>query len=154
MRVLRALEAPPGIAHPPEVPLGAACPSTAAMFWAHVRSASAGGRPGPSSSSWGARSDDPGRRRSLRTSCEAARWRSLFTRVMRTLCVSQDCKCRRARATGETPERAVLREAHEETGLPGLRIVRHLGDADYDMRPYADSCTIGTGGSRRPRLRW
>jgi len=39
---------------------------------------------------------------------------------------------------GETPEHAVLREAHEETGLTGLRIVRHLGEADYDMRPYAD----------------
>jgi 8-oxo-dGTP diphosphatase len=40
---------------------------------------------------------------------------------------------------GETPECAVLREAFEETGLTGLRIVRHLGEADYDMRPYADA---------------
>ena len=40
---------------------------------------------------------------------------------------------------GESPERAVLREATEETGLRSLRIVRYLGDADYDMRPYADA---------------
>jgi 8-oxo-dGTP pyrophosphatase MutT (NUDIX family) len=37
---------------------------------------------------------------------------------------------------GETPEQAVLREAYEETGLKGLHIVHHLGEADYDMRPY------------------
>lgn len=40
---------------------------------------------------------------------------------------------------GETPEQAVLREANEETGLVGLRVVRLLGEADYDMRPYADT---------------
>jgi 8-oxo-dGTP pyrophosphatase MutT (NUDIX family) len=36
---------------------------------------------------------------------------------------------------GETPEHAVLREAHEESGLKGLRIVASLGVADYDVRP-------------------
>jgi 8-oxo-dGTP diphosphatase len=40
---------------------------------------------------------------------------------------------------GELPEDAVLREAHEETGLDGLRIVRYLGMGEYDMRPYADA---------------
>jgi 8-oxo-dGTP pyrophosphatase MutT (NUDIX family) len=39
---------------------------------------------------------------------------------------------------GEKPEHAVLREAYEETGLMGLEIVRYLGEADYDMRPYAE----------------
>ena len=37
---------------------------------------------------------------------------------------------------GETPEAAVLREAFEETGLPGLRIVRFLGREQIDMRPF------------------
>ncbi len=32
---------------------------------------------------------------------------------------------------------AALREAFEETGLIGLRVVGFLGQADYDMRPYA-----------------
>lgn len=32
---------------------------------------------------------------------------------------------------------AALREAFEETGLVGLRVVGFLGEADYDMRPYA-----------------
>ena len=36
---------------------------------------------------------------------------------------------------GETPEHAVLREAAEETGLEGLRIVRFLGEAWQDARP-------------------
>ena len=35
---------------------------------------------------------------------------------------------------GETPEEAVLREAAEETGLEGLRIVRSLGEAWRDAR--------------------
>jgi len=39
----------------------------------------------------------------------------------------------------ESPERAVLREASEETGLTSLRVVRYLGDAEYDMRPYSDA---------------
>lgn len=39
----------------------------------------------------------------------------------------------------ETPSQAVLREAGEESGLMGLRIVRYLGDAEYDMRPYANA---------------
>jgi len=43
---------------------------------------------------------------------------------------------------GETPERAVLREAFEETGLTGLRIVRYLGAGEYDMRPYADAVHV------------
>jgi len=37
---------------------------------------------------------------------------------------------------GETPEAAVLREAFEETGLAGLRIVRFLGRARIDLRPF------------------
>jgi 8-oxo-dGTP diphosphatase len=37
--------------------------------------------------------------------------------------------------SGESPEQAVLREAHEESGLSGLRIVRSLGFAEYDVRP-------------------
>lgn len=40
---------------------------------------------------------------------------------------------------GETPEDAALREAREETGLEGLRIVRRLGAGEYGMRPYADA---------------
>jgi 8-oxo-dGTP diphosphatase len=43
---------------------------------------------------------------------------------------------------GETPEQAVLREAYEETGLPGLRIVRYLGAGEYDMRPFADAVHV------------
>jgi 8-oxo-dGTP pyrophosphatase MutT (NUDIX family) len=37
---------------------------------------------------------------------------------------------------GETPEDAALREAREETGLTGFKIVRKLGEAEYDMSPY------------------
>jgi len=40
---------------------------------------------------------------------------------------------------GELPEEAVLREAREETGLEGLRIVQYLGVGEYDLRPYADA---------------
>jgi 8-oxo-dGTP diphosphatase len=40
---------------------------------------------------------------------------------------------------GELPEQAVLREAFEETNLPGLHIERYLGAGEYDMRPYADA---------------
>ncbi len=40
---------------------------------------------------------------------------------------------------GELPEDAVLREAREETGLSGLRIVRYLGVGEYDMRSYSDA---------------
>jgi 8-oxo-dGTP pyrophosphatase MutT (NUDIX family) len=40
---------------------------------------------------------------------------------------------------GETPEEAVLREAWEETGLEGLRIVRYLGSDAFDARPAADA---------------
>jgi len=36
----------------------------------------------------------------------------------------------------ESPEAAALREATEETGLSGFRIVRKLGVADYDLAPY------------------
>ncbi len=38
----------------------------------------------------------------------------------------------------ELPADAVLREAREETGLAGLRIVNYLGAAEYDMRPSQD----------------
>lgn len=37
---------------------------------------------------------------------------------------------------GESAADAVLREAREETGLDGIRIVRPLGEADYDISPY------------------
>ena len=37
---------------------------------------------------------------------------------------------------GEAPEAAALREAAEETGLTGLRVVRKLGESHYDMAPY------------------
>ena len=43
---------------------------------------------------------------------------------------------------GEAPAQAVLREALEETGLPGLRIVRYLGAGEYDVRPYADAVHV------------
>ena len=33
---------------------------------------------------------------------------------------------------GESPDDAVIREAHEETGLAGLTIRRYLGSRDYD----------------------
>jgi 8-oxo-dGTP pyrophosphatase MutT (NUDIX family) len=36
----------------------------------------------------------------------------------------------------ETPEDAALREAREETGLESVRLVRKLGETDYDMSPY------------------
>ncbi len=39
---------------------------------------------------------------------------------------------------GETPAEAALREASEETGLAGLRIVRYLGEDELDARPVAD----------------
>ena len=37
---------------------------------------------------------------------------------------------------GETPEEAALREAGEETGLKEYKIVRKLGEFEYDMSPY------------------
>jgi 8-oxo-dGTP pyrophosphatase MutT (NUDIX family) len=37
---------------------------------------------------------------------------------------------------GETPAAAALREAREETGLHGFRIVRKLGESGYDISPY------------------
>ncbi|MEM7245040.1 MAG: NUDIX domain-containing protein [Acidobacteriota bacterium] len=40
------------------------------------------------------------------------------------------------RRSGEEPEVAALREAREETGLTGLRIVRLLGMTEHDMRPF------------------
>jgi len=43
---------------------------------------------------------------------------------------------------GELPADAALREAHEETGLHGLRLVRYLGAAEYDMRPSQDSVHV------------
>jgi 8-oxo-dGTP pyrophosphatase MutT (NUDIX family) len=39
---------------------------------------------------------------------------------------------------GERVEDAALREAREETGLDGLRIVRKLGEMMYDAAPYRD----------------
>jgi 8-oxo-dGTP pyrophosphatase MutT (NUDIX family) len=43
---------------------------------------------------------------------------------------------------GEAPAEAVMREAFEETELPGLRLVRYLGVAEYDMRPAQDSLHV------------
>jgi len=37
---------------------------------------------------------------------------------------------------GETPEDAALREAREETGLNQFKIVRKLGETEYDISPY------------------
>lgn len=37
---------------------------------------------------------------------------------------------------GESPEAAALREAGEETGLRRLRVVRKVGQTEYDMAPY------------------
>jgi 8-oxo-dGTP pyrophosphatase MutT (NUDIX family) len=37
---------------------------------------------------------------------------------------------------GEAPADAVLREAREETGLDKFRIVRPLGEGEYDISPY------------------
>ncbi|GAA2629305.1 hypothetical protein GCM10010425_29690 [Streptomyces spororaveus] len=37
---------------------------------------------------------------------------------------------------GEAPEAAALREAREETGLPDFKIVRKLGETEYDISPY------------------
>ncbi|WP_329106874.1 NUDIX domain-containing protein [Micromonospora sp. NBC_01699] len=37
---------------------------------------------------------------------------------------------------GEAPEDAALREAREETGLDGFKIVRKLGEIEYDISPY------------------
>lgn len=36
----------------------------------------------------------------------------------------------------ETPEAAALREAREETGLTSFKIVRKLGETEYDISPY------------------
>jgi 8-oxo-dGTP pyrophosphatase MutT (NUDIX family) len=36
----------------------------------------------------------------------------------------------------ESPEEAVLREAHEETGLDGLKLVRRLGRQQLDMSRF------------------
>lgn len=37
---------------------------------------------------------------------------------------------------GESPEDAALREASEETGLTQFKIVRKLGEVEYDISPY------------------
>ena len=39
---------------------------------------------------------------------------------------------------GEPVEAAVLREAHEETGLSGLAVTRFLGRYPFDISPYRD----------------
>lgn len=38
----------------------------------------------------------------------------------------------------ELPQDAVLRETQEETGIQNLKIVKYLGKAEYDIRPYAN----------------
>ena len=43
------------------------------------------------------------------------------------------------RCPGEDLGAAVLREAQEETGVRGLRVVRFLGESEYDMRPYSNT---------------
>jgi len=37
---------------------------------------------------------------------------------------------------GEAPQDAALREAREETGLSDFKVVRKLGEAEYDISPY------------------
>ncbi|WP_034270681.1 NUDIX hydrolase [Actinospica robiniae] len=37
---------------------------------------------------------------------------------------------------GESPEGAALREAREETGLTLFKIVKKLGETEYDISPY------------------
>lgn len=37
---------------------------------------------------------------------------------------------------GEKPDHAALRETREETGLTDFRIVRNLGETEYDISPY------------------
>jgi 8-oxo-dGTP pyrophosphatase MutT (NUDIX family) len=37
---------------------------------------------------------------------------------------------------GESPEDAALREAREETGLKDFKIVKKLGETEYDISPY------------------
>ncbi|NKY31278.1 NUDIX hydrolase [Nocardia gamkensis] len=37
---------------------------------------------------------------------------------------------------GESPQDAALREAREETGLTEFKIVRKLGEFEYDISPY------------------
>jgi 8-oxo-dGTP pyrophosphatase MutT (NUDIX family) len=37
---------------------------------------------------------------------------------------------------GEDPADAAVRECWEETGLEGLRLIRKLGTAEYDITPY------------------
>ena len=37
---------------------------------------------------------------------------------------------------GETPEVAVMREAFEETGLSGLKLISYLGETTYDMSAW------------------
>lgn len=37
---------------------------------------------------------------------------------------------------GESPDDAALREAREETGLTDFKIVRKLGETEYDISPY------------------
>jgi 8-oxo-dGTP pyrophosphatase MutT (NUDIX family) len=37
---------------------------------------------------------------------------------------------------GETPDAAALREAREETGLTDFKIVRKLGETEYDISPH------------------
>lgn len=39
---------------------------------------------------------------------------------------------------GESAEAAAVREAREETGLEGLRLLRPLGVTTYDLMPYRD----------------
>ena len=37
---------------------------------------------------------------------------------------------------GESPEAAVMREAFEETGLNGLKLIAYLGETTYDMSSW------------------
>jgi 8-oxo-dGTP diphosphatase len=46
---------------------------------------------------------------------------------------------------GEPLEKAVLREAYEESGLEGLQLVASLGSQDYDL----DALGLGKGTQRR-----
>lgn len=46
---------------------------------------------------------------------------------------------------GESPEDAALREASEETGLTGFRVVRKIGETSYDLAPARPEVRIRSG---------
>ncbi|SDN00283.1 8-oxo-dGTP pyrophosphatase MutT, NUDIX family [Lentzea albidocapillata subsp. violacea] len=59
---------------------------------------------------------------------------------------------------GEDPAAGALREATEETGLPGLRVVEHLGRYQFDISPIReeiqDRHVFHLAVDQRPPERW